>query len=406
MKVKVLRERLLEAVALAANVVPIRPTKPILANLLLETALPTVDHPGAAGRLRITGMNAEMSLAVQLGGVECDQAGALLAPATLLLAILREATSELIGLSIEAGELLIEGERSKYQLPLADEKQYPASAAVGGGTRWETSAITLATLLKRTAFASDRDNMRYSLTGVRLELPGEGHQEGIAVATDGRRLAKCAGACQAQPAGKRADPLGVLLPAAAVTMIEQLLRGLSAGAPVLLSLDAQGNALSLVAPDLVFTTRLLDGAFPKWRDVFPKRAAVARVALVVGPLLAAVRQASITTGGEARTVTLHFESGVLLLTSAGTDIGTSRIEAPCAFEGPPLSITLRASYLVDFLRVLAAESQVELQMSDEQSAAVLSAEGGYEYVVMPMVPEDTPAGRGQAAKASGSKTRG
>jgi DNA polymerase-3 subunit beta len=131
-------------------------------------------------------------------------------------------------------------------------------------------------------------------------------------------------------------------------------------------------------------SRLVEGRFPKWRDVFPRRENTQRIELTVGPFFAAVRQAAIVTSDERRGVDFTFAQGKTVLVAHGAEYGDSHVELPIAYEGPELVITLDPRYLNDFLRVLNPEATLLLELRDAESAAVCSTDDGYAYVIMPL----------------------
>jgi len=92
----------------------------------------------------------------------------------------------------------------------------------------------------------------------------------------------------------------------------------------------------------------------------------------------------IVTNDESKGVDFAFDSGLLTLKSSASDVGTSNVQLPIAFDGDPVSVTFDPKFVAEFLRVLDNSSQVTLHMVDENSAAVYKADESYTYVVMPL----------------------
>jgi len=149
-------------------------------------------------------------------------------------------------------------------------------------------------------------------------------------------------------------------------------------------LAARPNEVLVKTPRTTIYSRLVEGRFPKWRDVFPQRTGAARLEITVGPLYSAVRQAAIVTSEESRGVDFIFEGGSLVLSGRTAEVGQSRIEFPVAYDGPKLAITLDPRYVIDFLKVLDPERIFALELKDSESAAVCSTDDGYGYVIMPL----------------------
>jgi len=129
--------------------------------------------------------------------------------------------------------------------------------------------------------------------------------------------------------------------------------------------------------------RLVEGRFPKYRDVIPADSNCS-IDLVVGSFLSAVRQAQIVTNEESRGVDFAFTPGVLKLESQAADVGRSTVELPISYEGSEIVITFDPRFVAEFLRVLEPESSVRLDLIDGESAAVFRTDDAYTYVVMPL----------------------
>ena len=132
------------------------------------------------------------------------------------------------------------------------------------------------------------------------------------------------------------------------------------------------------------SARLVDGRFPRWRDVFPERPEAMRVSLVVGPLLGSVRQAAIVTSDQSKGVDFSFEPGQLVLSGRSAESCESRIELPIEHAGETVRIKLDPRFVSDFLRVLDPATTIQVELTDSQSAAVCRTDDGYGYVIMPL----------------------
>src|SRR5690606_16535480 len=107
------------------------------------------------------------------------------------------------------------------------------------------------------------------------------------VGTDGRRLA-----CMEVPAKVIGDHQSegsmTIVPAKAMQLIDRALTEHDGDVQV----AARANEVLIKTPRLSIYSRLVEGRFPKWRDVFPQRSGAAKIELAVGPVFSAVRQAA------------------------------------------------------------------------------------------------------------------
>jgi DNA polymerase-3 subunit beta len=231
-------------------------------------------------------------------------------------------------------------------------------------------------LIRRTIFATDNESSRYALGGVLLEMSAD---KIIAVGTDGRRLAKMEVPARSVGGHQSGDSM-TIVPTKAMQLIERALTDGDAE----VQLAARANEILVQSPRATIYSRLVEGRFPKWRDVFPQRTGAVKIELSVGPLHSAVRQAMIVTSEESRGIDFNFEAGTLVLSGRAAETGQSRVELPISYDGAPLVISLDPRYMNDFLKVLDPEKVITLELKDAESAAVCHTDDGYGYVIMPL----------------------
>src|SRR5262249_22741826 len=144
----------------------------------------------------------------------------------------------------------------------------------------EVSADTLREMVRRTLFAAaEGETARYAMTGVLWELEGD-HIK--LVATDGRRLALTEGKAKAHGGHTtKAWARPPLVPLKAMSLLERSLQP-----------DGQVVRVCLRPNEVLFRTetaviysRLVDGRFPDYRQVFPKKQGI-KITLPVGHFMA------------------------------------------------------------------------------------------------------------------------
>lgn len=367
MKVTCNREKLLSAFQAAQAVAPSRSPKPILQNVKMQ-----VSEDGAV----LLATDLEVGIRVEVPGIEVEVPGAAVLPIGRFASILRESTDETLHLETEGQATRVRGERSEFRLPAEDPEEFPAVAEFTETKYHELPARLLRELIRRTVMATDNESSRYALGGVLLELEAE---QATAVGTDGRRLATMHGPARSVEGHTTGDNT-VIVPAKAMQLIERALTDADAEVQV----AVQPNGILVKTPRATIFSRLVEGRFPKWRDVFPDRTDAQRVDLIVGPLHSAVRQAAIVTSDESSGVDFRFSPGQLQLTAEAAQTGQSKVELPISYDGPEITIMLNPKYFSDFLRVLDPERTFTMELKDGESAAVCRTDDGYSYVLMPL----------------------
>ncbi len=367
MKIRCTKEPLLAALQSAAVVVPARSPKPVLTNVKLEAR---------EGTAVLSATDLELGIRTEVEGVETSAAGAVLLPSGRLMAIVREsAAGTVFDIHSDGNAAVVKAPRSEFRLPAEDPLEFPSVASFPSEACFELTTPLVRELVKRTVFATDNESSRYALGGVLVELSGN---TVIAVGTDGRRLAKMEGPAVAT-GGSPAD-VQPIVPARAMQLIERCLG--AADMPVHLAVHPS-EILVKTGPTTI-SARLVEGRFPRWRDVFPERPEAMQVSLLAGPLLAAVRQAAIVTSEQSKGVDFAFEPGQLVLSGRSAESGESRIEMPIDHAGPTVRIKMDPRFVSDFLRVLDGAVSITVELTDGQSACVCRTDDGYGYVIMPL----------------------
>ena len=231
-------------------------------------------------------------------------------------------------------------------------------------------------MVKRTVFATDSDSSRFALGGVLLEME---ESRVTAVGTDGRRLARMEGTGESV-GGHQTTGASTIVPTRAIQLIERALNDKDETVDV----AARNNDLMVRTPQAVIYSRLVEGRYPNWRQVFPTRENAVQLDVTVGPLFAALRQAAIVTDHESRGIDFTFADGTLKMEASTAEIGESQIEIPIAYEGESITMTMDHRYLADFCKVLDNEVSFILEIESGAAPALLTTDDGYGYVIMPM----------------------
>jgi DNA polymerase-3 subunit beta len=368
MKIVCDRQQLLNAFQTAALFAPGRSPKEILTNVRLD-----VDKTGAT----FSATDMEVGVRVTIEGLDVDAPGSTILPVANFGAILRENSDEKLRIDANSKGTVVRGERSEFKLPAGDPEEFPSIAKFEETKYHVIPARLFKEIIARTEFATDMESSRYALGGVLIELEAN---KITAVGTDGRRLAKMEGPAESVAGHKTGDTMTIIR-----TPSMRLIGRALADADNEVHLAARGNDVLIRTPRCTFYSRLVEGRFPRWRDVFPARRDAARIDLTVGPLQSALRQASVVLSLESRGVDFTFGDGTLTLSGSTAEAGQSRVELPIAYDGPQIIVSLDHRFVLEFLKVLSPEQNIILDIENGETATVFYAdEERYGYVVMPL----------------------
>ncbi len=361
------REALASAFQLTSSVVPARTPKVILQNVKL-----TVTKKQAL--LKATDLES-VGITMEVRGVQVEEPGDLLLPTSRVNAILRECQDQ--ELKIEGNEdgTTIRGQFSEFDLPGEDPEQYPTVTGFEGDKYHSIPSGKLKEMIRRTMFAAAAESARYALTGVMWEL---NEDKVRLVATDGKRMAVVDSKGEAHN-GHSTGSTTPVVPTKVMQLVDKNLTDTED--PVFVRISSN-DALFKIGKAEIYG-RLVEGRYPTYREVFPKKTAV-KIPLMVGPLSSVVRQAAILTDEDTRGVDFSFAKGTLTLNAKVAEKGRAKIQLPVAYDAKPMTTTFDPKLVLDMLRVLEADTEISLELVENNTVALFTAPGDYSYIVVPL----------------------
>ena len=363
------RPSLAAAFGIVGGVVPTRTPKEILRNIRLS-----VEGEQAI----LSGTDSEVGIVYTISGVEVLQPGEVLLPAQRASSILREMTHEQVTVDHDEGMITIASGQSEFRLAAEDPQEFPEIAGFEEESYFKIPAKVLREAIRRTIFAADLESTRYALGGVLIE-PNE---TGLTfAATDSRRLAVCEISCEREGEPGSGPTSGAVVPSKALGLIERTLATLEDEEVACLAL--RNNDVLVKCGHGTIISRLVEGRFPKYRQVIPSDSPI-EIPIVAGEFHTAIKQSQILTSEESRGVDFTFEEGTLTLQSESASIGASKIAMPIDYRGESLIITFDPKYVGEVLRVLDPATSFTLHLTDGDTQIAMRIGTGYTYVVMPL----------------------
>ncbi len=384
MKVICDRGALAEAIGLVSSVVAARTPRPQLRCVKL-----TAETIGKSGRLTLAATDAEISIELRLEMVSVEADGSCLVPADKLSQIVRNQDTDPT-LTIEAdGDIThVKGVDAHYQLRGFPADEFPdipgpedAAKAKGGFTH---RAGEIDELIRKTVFATARENSRYAINGVLIRRDGKQLEF---VATDGRRLALA----KATLEDAEGEQVSVIAAAKALQMLQRLIADDDEPISVAVSDNKVVFAIGLAAGGpaedcrAVLAANLVEGTFPPYDDVIPKDQDI-KVGFDRDVLASAVRRAALLTNEESRGVRMAFTGAdkKLELSSRVPEMGEARIGVELAsFDGTDIEIGFNPAFLTDALKVID-QPDVVFELKAPNKPGLLKAGPAFTYVVMPV----------------------
>jgi DNA polymerase-3 subunit beta len=362
------REGFLDACQLASVAVANREIKPILRNLKAIAD---------GERLTLMATDLELGIRHEMRGLKINEGGEAILPAIKLTSILRESTDAELSIEADDSKVIVRGQFNEFEMPSENPADFPDIPTFVDKQYLEVTASVLRKMIRRTAFAAAKESTKFAMTGVLWEVEGKNLR---LVATDSKRLALATGPMVSHDAAETKGQ-SHLVPSKAMQLLDRYLQGLGEEDTVRVGLKP--NEALFQTDTTTIYTRLVEGRYPPYREIFPKKS-TAKVNLQVVPFLTAVRQSAIMTDDETKRVAFHFTKGQLTLDAQGATTGRAKVPMPIDYDGSPIDINFDPSYLVDMLRILEPEDALQLEMTDGSRPALFKCGSDYSYLVMPL----------------------
>lgn len=353
---------LLKGVSLISNICQSKTTKPILQDIKMVVEKDSI---------KLLGTDLEVAIKYSLSEADIKKTGSVVIPAVKLLNMLREITSETVDLSSEQRVCSITAQDGRFKLISDDPDEYPIIPDFDFAESMSLNAFSFVKYANKTLFAVAKDMSCYAYNGVLIEL----YEEGLKfVATDGRRLAVAGNVDREQE-----NPLSSSV--VQVKGISQIIKSLEDEESTIL-VKVFNNQFIMKMENIEIASRLLEGDFPKYRDVIPAENEI-RIAVERENLQSVLRKVSITAGTEVRSVQFAFKPGLLQLYSQQEGIGEAEAEIPIEYDGAKFEITFNPDFVSDYLKVMDNDS-ISLFFKDENSSCLIEDDEKEFYIVMPI----------------------
>ncbi len=365
MKANFNRNNLAEALNLVTSVVPSRTPKPILRCVQITAGDKDV---------RICATDFEVGINYTINAVQVEKPGEVIIPADRLAAIVRESTDDVLVLESSESSCEIKGADSHFTVYGHEAGQFPVVPDFQGKADIKVGLSDLQTGIQQTIFATARESSRYAINGVLWEIKDK---KLFLVATDGRRLARSRVAL-ASVALKGEVPANMIVPSKAMGLLDKI----GNSDKDVVSAKTVDNQILLSCANVVISSNLVEGNFPKYEDIIPTDYDK-KITLSTEATLSAVRRASLLTSDESRGIKLMVTKDRLVFSGKAPEAGDAEVDMAVDYKGEPLEIGFNPQFLIDVLRVIKTP-QFELELGQPDRPGMIKSGTELLYVVMPI----------------------
>ena len=304
------------------------------------------------GTLSMTASDNETTLSTSIEVNEFDGDGRFAVSSRTLLEALKEIPEQPLAFQINLDnlEITVQYQNGQYNLMGQNADEYPQPQALGANAVQLTlSAETLLGGVNRCIFATADDELRPVMNGIYFDITPE---DITMVASDGHKLVR----------NKTYAAHGT------------------------------EKAAFITLENYQMICRLIEGRYPNYNSVIPQnnphKATLDRTSLI-----SALRRVSVFSSQASSLIKLNLSENQLTISGQDIDFSTSAEETLiCQYEGNPMNIGFKSSFLIDILNNISA-TNVVLELADPSRAGVIVPEEQEEnedllMLLMPMMLND------------------
>jgi len=374
MKAVISKIDLVNLIGKIQSIVAAKPAIPILSNVLIEA----MDD-----QLIISATDLTVSMRCYVEAKVVEE-GAIALPARRFFQLVRELTAPQVKISAQTNEIAeITTGTSVFKINGMNKGEFPTLPDLTGSPEITLTSSNLKEMFSKTAFSAARDDSRYMLNGVQLQIA---NQKATFIGTDGKRLAKTFATANidASVSGTYVIPLKA---------VEEMTKMLD-DSDTEVNLTLAHDKVSLECGHLTLITKLLSGQYPDVERVIPAKLGQ-NFSIHREELMSLLRQVSLFTSETSSSVRFSFETGQLHLAAMSSDIGEGRVSMPVDYAGPKLEIAFNPYFFLDILRHSKDET-VRFGLNDPHNPGLITDSTQALFVIMPMRLNDAPAPRKEA----------
>src|SRR3712207_633784 len=313
------------------------------------------------GTLSVTVSDSETTMVTTVEVTDSDTGGRFAVAAKTLLDALKEIPEQPLAFDInpDTYEITVQYQNGQYSLMGQHADEFPQAASLGeNAVRVELAAEVLMNGINCSVFATADDELRPVMNGIYFDITTE---DITMVASDGHKLVR-----YKTLAAKGNERAAFILPKKPATLLKNLLP--KEQGTVVVEFDERNAVFMLERYRMV--CRLIEGRYPNYNSVIPQnnphKATIDRL-----QLLGALRRVSIFSSQASSLIKLRLQENRMVISAQDIDFSTSAEETQvCQYDGTPMSIGFKSTFLIDILNNISAE-EVVIELADPSRAGVI-----------------------------------
>lgn len=362
MRVEVNKESFYKTVNLTNKTISVKPSTPVLNNLLVKAS---------GGGLGLVGTNLDTTIKSWVAA-KVEETGETTVPARFLSEFLATLTEEKLVLMQEKETMSLKTAKVSAKIPTISAKEFPSLPQVLRTKETKVDKKTFIEAIKPVVNSASQDEGRPVLTGVLFKPEGKNT---LLVATDGYRLAKKEIASVVSEEA--------IVPCRDLVELSKILAD-GESDELTVGISSEENQAAFAADHIEYYSKLIAGEFPDYEQIIPNNFVTSAV-LEKEAFLESLRVATTFAKDLGNVVRLSFAEKGACVSASSPQAGEGKVDLDLKIKGQDLEIAFNSRYLVDGVNSIGGE-KLEMRFAGPTNPTLIKSEGddSFIYVVMPV----------------------
>lgn len=364
MKLECIKDKIKEAVSKIEKIVGQNRTLPILNTILLIVNKNTIT-------LRAT--NLDIGIEIEIPA-KIESLGSVAVPGKIfssLLSLIYDGNNVI--LEEKNGNLEVSVNNNKTLIKCLSPDEFPTLPLIQEGDSFFIEAEKLNEGIKSVIYSASISDIKPELSSVYIHTENNNI---VFVATDSFRLAE-----KKIKNENKKELKGIIIPFKNAIELSRIFEGESG----IIDIRFNKNQIVFSLDHIYFTSRIIDGVFPDYKQIIPKEHKT-EVVLLKQDFLNSLKISNIFSDKFNQVVMfVSPQKKVFTMKTKNADIGESNIQLSGALEGEELEISFNYKYIIDCFQALHQDSVIiKCNGFDKPMTIQGVGDNSFTYLVMPM----------------------
>lgn len=365
MKVECLKENLTNIVSIAEKISGRNLTLPVLNNLILVVE---------GNKFLIRSTNLDIGVEIEISAKIISE-GVVAVPGNVLYGLISTIyNTDKVLLEVVSGNLTVSTKSNKALIKSVPHDDFPTLPIVKGGKSINIKANEFINGLKSVWYSASISSIKQELSSVYIYNDAG---KLVFVSTDSFRLAEKTIAIDE----KINDFEPILIPLSNISEIIRVLEYVGGSIEVNIS----NNQISFVSDKLYLTSRLINGAFPDYKQIIPKKQTT-EVVVLKQDIVNTLKNTNVFSDKFNQiSLSIDPKSKLFTVSSMNENVGEVTDSVDSAITGEALDINFNHKYISDSFQSIFSDS-VGLEFAGLSKPMIVRGVGdnSFFYLVMPM----------------------